>query len=214
MLLDGLAEADRREIFRLAVRRRFKRREVLFHEGDLGDTLHLIDKGHVMVRIATPGGDSALLTVLRAGESVGEGALLAPDSRRTATASAVDEVETRVIDRAVFEELRHRQPTVERLLTGLLAAQVRRLSGLVSDGLYYSAEQRLMRRLADLAEIFADGASGGAIPLSQDDLATAAGVTRSTANRVLQRAVADGLVDLGRARVHVPDIDALRASCR
>ena len=214
MLLDGLNEADRREIIRVAVRRRFKRGEVLFHEGDPGDTLHLIDKGHVLVRVSTPQGDQALLAVLRPGESLGEGALLAPDSRRTATATAIDAVETRALTRATFETLRDRQPTVERLLTSILAAQVRRLSGLVTDGLYYPADSRVLRRVVDLAEVFADGAEGATVPLSQEDLATAAGTTRSTANKALQQAVADGLVTLGRGKITVPSITALRRTIR
>ena len=50
--------------------------------GDPGDTLHLIAKGHVAVRIATPLGDTALLRVLGEGQYFGELAVVAPAPRR------------------------------------------------------------------------------------------------------------------------------------
>ena len=46
-LLAPLSDDERREVLHLARRRRFKRGEVIKHEGDPGNTLHLIDRGHV-----------------------------------------------------------------------------------------------------------------------------------------------------------------------
>lgn len=53
-LLACLSEVDRRRLLAMAVRRRYARREVLFHEGDPGDTLHLLRRGRVAVRVTTP----------------------------------------------------------------------------------------------------------------------------------------------------------------
>ena len=52
-LLDVLAPDERRRLLSMARRRRFGRGEVVFHEGDPGDALHLIDKGHVAVKRTT-----------------------------------------------------------------------------------------------------------------------------------------------------------------
>ena len=82
-LLRSLSEEDRRQVLSAARRRRFTRREVLFHEGDPGDTLHLIDKGRVAIRITTPLGDAATVGVLGRGDVVGRW----PSSRRAAAAA-------------------------------------------------------------------------------------------------------------------------------
>ena len=66
----------------------------------------------------------------------------------------------------------------------LLAGQVRRLSQRVLEALYDPADRRVVRRLAELAELYDDGAAPIVIGLRQDDLATMAGTTRSTTNRV------------------------------
>src|SRR4051794_39845070 len=71
-LLRSLSDDERRRVLSTARRRRFARREVLFHEEDRGDTLHLIDKGRVAVRITTPLGDAAIVGVLGRGDVVGE----------------------------------------------------------------------------------------------------------------------------------------------
>ena len=83
-----LSEEDRRELLRIARRRRFARNEVVFHEGDPADTLHLLDRGHVGVRTTTPLGDVALLSVLGPGEAFGEMALI-DQSPRNATVVAL-----------------------------------------------------------------------------------------------------------------------------
>src|SRR5438128_1890317 len=80
--------------------------EVVFHEGDPGASLYLIDKGHVAIRVTTALGDVATLVVLGPGEAFGEGALLSADDCRTASAVAVESLETRSVHRSEFEALR------------------------------------------------------------------------------------------------------------
>src|SRR5207244_3231575 len=52
--------------------RTFARGEVVFHEGDPGDTLHLIVVGLFAVRTATPAGRNLIINVLGPGDVVGE----------------------------------------------------------------------------------------------------------------------------------------------
>src|SRR5919107_6208391 len=96
--LEGVPEADRRRLLAATHRRRFARREVLFHEGDPGDTVHLLDRGRVAVRITTPLGDVSTLRVRGPGSVIGELALLGDAGsempRRMATVVALERTET------------------------------------------------------------------------------------------------------------------------
>jgi CRP-like cAMP-binding protein len=210
-LLEGLTPDTRAELLTELRRRRFAKGEVIFHEGDPGDTLHLIERGHVAIRTSTPLGDVLTLTVLGPGDGFGEQALLSADARRTASAVALGPAETRSLSRDRFEHLRRSAPSVDRFLVELLAAQVRRLSAQVLDALYLSAEVRTLRRLADLADLFGDRDGPGdgdgpcVVPLTQDDLASLAGTTRPTVNRVLKAAKDDGIVAMARGRIEVRD---------
>jgi len=64
-ILDAVPDADRRAVLGAARRRRFARNEVILHEGDPGDSLHLPAKGHVAIRVTTPLGDAATVRILR-----------------------------------------------------------------------------------------------------------------------------------------------------
>ncbi len=213
-LLAELNEQDRRSVLSRMNRRSFRKGEVLFHEGDPGDSLHLIEKGRVAVRPSTPDGEVVTLAILGPGALFGEQALLAPDAKRTASIVALEAVETRVLYRRDVDELRATQPSINRFLIETLASQVRRLSQRVLEALYYPADQRVLRRVAELASLYDEGVSPIVIGLRQDDLATMAGTTRSTTNRVLQQLVEADVISLRRGRLEVHDVPALRKRAR
>ncbi len=96
-LLDGVPEEDVKRTLALARRRTFARDEVIFHEADPGDCVHLIESGRVAVRIVTPHGQRATLAVIGPGEAFGELALLGPDARRTASIVTLEPTVTHAI---------------------------------------------------------------------------------------------------------------------
>lgn len=194
-----------------ARRRRYARREVLFHEGDPSESLHLIDSGRVAIRVGTALGDTATLVVLGPGEVLGELSLVdGAEARRTATAVALERVETLTLHRDTFEELRAEHPTVERFLVAVLAAQVRRLSTHLVEALYVPADTRVARRLLELDDVYA----GAEITLTQEDVATLAGTSRATVNRVVGELETAGAVALRRGRIAVTDREVLTRKSR
>ena len=214
--LAGLEPEQRRAVLLRTTRRRYRKGDTIFHEGDPGSTLHLLTKGFVAIRITTPMGDAVTLTVLGPDDFFGEQALLSSSSVRTASAVAVDDVETITLGYQHFEELRRADPRVDHLLVAVLAAQVRRLSSRLLEALYSSADTRVSRRLHELADLFEGGAKGTGVivPVTQADLASMAGTTRPTTNRVLQELVAAGIVELSRGQIVVIDRAALARSAR
>jgi len=205
LVLAELPEDDRRRVLQAARRRRYARHEVLFHEGDPGETLHLIAKGRVAVAVATSLGDTTTLTVLGAGQFFGELALVGNQPVRTATVTALEPTETLTLRHQQFDELRHDHPTIDRFLVAVLAEQVKRLSTQLLEALFVDAETRVLRRLLDLAQEYGGGRPGTVIPLTQEDIATMAGTTRPTANRVLRDAEAAGAIRTARARTEIAD---------
>lgn len=211
-LLATLTEEERRELLRLARRRRFQRNEVVFHEGDPGDTVHLIDRGHVSVRVTTPLGDVATLVVLGPGDHFGELALVSGRAR-SSSVIAIDALETLALHRDAWTGLRGSHPGVDRFLVEALTTEVRRLTTRLVEALYVAVDKRVLRRLVDLIEIFGSE-SGGVIPLTQEDIAGLAGTSRPSANRVLRSAEEAGIVKVSRGRVEVLDVEQLRKAAR
>src|SRR5688572_15424012 len=153
-LLASLDEELRGRVLAAARRRVFKRNEVIFHEGDPGDTLHLVLKGHVAIRVTTSLGDRVTLTVLGPGEAFGELALFGEESTRTATAAAVEGADTMALHRRDFFDIRRTEPTIEHLLVDALSMRVGRLTGHLIEALYEPVEVRLARRLLVLAQTY------------------------------------------------------------
>lgn len=213
-LLQGLPEEDARRVIATAGRRTFARGEVVFHEGDAANSLHVIMKGRVAVRTATPLGDTATLAVLGPGDTFGELALLSPDEVRTASVIALEPTETTTIDREGFTALRKEHPAVTDMLVSLLAAQVRRLSVRLLEAHFVSADTRVLRRLLELTQAYGEGADGTVIPLTQEDVAGLAGTTRATVNRVLREEQGRGTVELARGKITVVDPIALARRAR
>lgn len=212
-LLQDVPEEDRREILSAAVRRRFGRREVLFHQGDPGQALHFIERGRVAVQVTTPLGEVATLRVLGRGAVVGELALVDGEGTRSASAVALEPAETLALHVSRFQELRRRHPSVDRILITALTREVRRLDDRLMEALYTSADVRVARRLLELVEVYEES-SGTVIPLTQDELASMAGTSRATVNRVLGVAQEAGAIELRRGRIHILDPAPLERRAR
>jgi CRP/FNR family cyclic AMP-dependent transcriptional regulator len=211
-LLSDVPPEDVRALLAISRRRSFAKGEVVFHRDDPGDSLHLIVKGSFAVRIMTPLGDTVTLAVRGRGDNFGEMALADPDSRRSATVAALQQSETMAVYYGEFERLRSRHPQIDRVLTAFLVGEIRRQNELLLDALYIPAERRVLRRLAELAGMYAD--ADGVIALTQEELGQIAGASRSTVNRVLRDLEERGTIALTRGKTAIVDRDSLRRRAR
>jgi len=208
LLADVPAEALH-ALLTIARRRTFARGEVVFHRGDPADSLNLIRKGRFSIRIVTPLGDSAMLSVRGPGDAFGELALLGREAVRSATVSALEPAETYSVQRGDFERLRHEHPTVNDVLIGILTDRLRRLSDQVVEAYYVPADRRVLRRVCELAQLYGAGEGEAVVPLTQEEIAELAGTSRATVNRVLREAEQRGSVELRRGRTAVLDLEQL-----
>lgn len=219
-LLDGAAPEEVAELLSHGRRRHFSAGEVVFHAGDPADCMHLVRSGRFAVRIGTEFGDVATLNVVGPGDAFGELALLTPGEPRSATVAALERAETLSVHEIDFRRLRAVRPQTDAVLTQLLAARVRRLSGQLVDALYLPAETRVRRRLLDVAAAFGDGSGdgsagdGASVPLTQEELASLAGTSRATVNRVLREEQEHGTLELRRGRTTIVDAAALERRAR
>ena len=204
-LLASLPEAEVRELLAAARRRRFDRHEVVFHEGDPGDSMHLIDSGRVALRVTTPLGDTVTLRLLGPGAVFGELALL-DAAPRNATVVALERTATLALHRDHFDQLRREHPEIDRILIHSLVNEVRRLSIQLLEALYVPVPRRVELRLDDLVRLYGRDQPGPVdIPLTQEDLAELCGASRTTVNKVLRGLEDDGLVTVSRGHILITE---------
>lgn len=208
-LLEPLRAEDREAFLGLARRRTFARNEVICHEGDPADSLHLIEQGHLAVHGSLASGATATFTILSPGDYFGELALLRADRRRTATVTALESSRTLAVAAGAFDALCTRNPGIERIVSTLLADRIDILSRRLVETMYESVDRRVYRRLLELARSYQGSEEAATIPLSQTQLAGLVGASRPSVNQVLQRLVELNVVRLNRSRIEVLDLSAL-----
>jgi CRP/FNR family transcriptional regulator, cyclic AMP receptor protein len=204
-LFGGVPSEDVQRVLAVA-RRRFERGEVVFHQDDLSESLHLVVSGRFAITRRTALGEDALLAIRQAGEAFGELALIS-ERRRSATVSALENGETLTVLYTDFEQLRTRHPGVDRMLIALLASQLERMDQLLTEAYYETAEHRVVRRLLDLSHVY--GSGDQPIQITQDQLAALAGTSRATVNAVLSEERRRGTIEVKRGATRILDREAL-----
>ena len=192
-------------------RRKFRRNEVIFHQGDPGDSLHVVASGAVKILLPSAEGEEAIIATLRPGDFFGELALL-DGATRSATAAALEQTETLVLPRLVLMELLGTVTGLgDALLVGL-AKELRRLTSQVEELHFLDLAGRLAMRLTRLAEE-ANPDSRGEIrlnwPYTQSDLAAMIGGTRQSVNKLLSQLVEEGLIEIGSDELVITNLDDL-----
>jgi CRP-like cAMP-binding protein len=212
-LLRDLSQEALGRLAAAARRRLYKRGEVIFHEGDPGEALLVLESGRVKVFTYADSGDETLLAILGPGECFGELALIDGEPR-SATIQAIEPVEAVSVGRAAFLQLvREHPPTAEHLMHRL-AAKIRYLTDVVSDLAFLDLEGRLAKRLLELAEKHGQTAGDEVLielPLTQEDLASMVGATRASVNKLLGWYEDRGMIARRGRRIAVLQPDRLRS---
>jgi CRP-like cAMP-binding protein len=192
-------------------RRRFRRNEVIFHQGDPGDSLHIVGTGAVKIVLPSTEGEEAIIATLRPGDFFGELSLL-DGAPRSATAAALEPSETLVLPRSVLLQLVDQDPELAKALLAGVARELRRLTSHVEELHFLDLAGRLAMRLTRLARDVMPDATGEVRldwPFTQSDLAAMIGGTRQSVNRLLSGLVDDGLVHIDRDRLVIKNLDEL-----
>ena len=190
--------------------RTFESSSYLFRQGEAGDSILLIDSGHVKIVTGAAGGSTALLGVRGPGDLVGE--LAAVTSRtRSASVIALEPVRGYTLDSGSF--LRLLAENQARML-GLFRSVIDKLNE--SDR--WRAEfgsltvrRRIAKMLVELVDdSYRDESGDYVVPLSQQDLADAVGSSREACAKALYQFRIAGAVKTRIGAVRVVDVEQLR----
>jgi CRP-like cAMP-binding protein/RsiW-degrading membrane proteinase PrsW (M82 family) len=97
----GVPEETLEELLRLLERHTIPKGEVIFHKGDAGDAMYVIESGRVQISLQDEAGREVVLRHYGPGQIFGEMSLL-DESPRSATATAVEPMAVMILPRDVF----------------------------------------------------------------------------------------------------------------
>lgn len=178
-----------RDLSRAVVLRRFGPGQIIFHLGDPGGLLYIINHGKVKIYFPNAEGFEVVLAILGDGDFFGDLALF-DDAPRSATAETLEPTEAYTLHRDEFLRHLRENPDIAIHVLGSLAQRIRQMNEQISDIFFLDLPGRLARQLLNLARAHGEEtAEGILIPLAltQTDLAEMIGATRVSINKALSR---------------------------
>src|SRR5258706_8832347 len=216
-LFAGVGDDQLEAIARQMRSRKFRNGETIFHQDDPGDALHVVVAGAVKIVLpSAEDGEPAIMATLPPGDFFGALALLDGDPR-SATAVALGRTETLVLRREAFLELVDSDQSLRVALLAALSREIRSITAHVQDLHFLDLPGRLAKRILREASDETPGADGSVRlpwPYTQSELAGMIGGSRQSVNRLLAELTAEGLIDLQRDALVIPDPAALERSIR
>jgi CRP-like cAMP-binding protein len=183
---------------------RFRAKDSLFTQGSAADCVFYLQSGRAKLTVVSKNGKEATITLLTAGDFVGEESLTAAGGLRLATASAVTACVALKIDREAMIRVLHQEHSFSDLFLKFMLVRSMRIQEDLIDQLFNSSEKRLARILLLMAEFGRPGEPETLIPkITQETLAEMIGTTRSRVSFFMNRFRKLGFIEYnGRIRVH------------
>ncbi len=193
-----------------------RRGEILFAEGDEGDQLYVVFEGKIKLGRRSGDGREYLIAILGPGQMFGELSFFDPGPR-SATATAVTDVELRSLGHSALNPVLQSHPDVAYALLNQLAGRLRRTNEVVGDLVFSDVPGRVSKALLDLASRFGRQADDGIHvnhDLTQEELAQLVGASRETVNKALADFASRGWLRLEPRSVIILDLERLKRRSR
>ena len=181
-----------------------KAHQAFFDQGAPASAVFYLQSGRAKLTVVSDRGKEAIITLLKAGDFIGEEAIAGVVGRRIATATAITACIAMKIDREALVAVLHEDSGFsEMFLKFILLRGIRTQEDLI-DQLFNSSEKRLARTLLLMAEFGKPGEPEMLIPpITQEALADMIGTTRSRVSYFMNRFRKLGFIEYnGRIHVH------------
>ena len=214
-LFEGIHPLDLDTILTAATQRHFAAKAPITNQGYPADHLFLLTKGRARYTFTTQEGKKTVLVWLAPGEILGAAALLSKPSTYVVSSEAVEATSVVAWDRVTIRGLAHRYPRlVENALwtaTEYLIWYAAAHAALTTQ----NAEQRLSEVVTCLAQVIGREVPDGVeLDVINDELASAANITRFTTSRLLGKWRRSGLIRKHRGKLVLPSTNCLQPQNR
>jgi CRP/FNR family transcriptional regulator, cyclic AMP receptor protein len=183
---------------------RLKSKESFFAQGNPADCVFYLQSGRAKLTVVSKNGKEATITMIAAGEFIGEESIAGPVGLRMASATAISPCTALKIERAEMIRILHEEHAFSDMFLKFLIRRSMRTQADLVDQLFNSSEKRLARILLLMAEFGKPGEPETLIPsITQETLAEMIGTTRSRVSFFMNRFRKLGFIEYkGRIRVH------------
>jgi CRP/FNR family transcriptional regulator, cyclic AMP receptor protein len=206
----GLSAVELDELAKVAVPRSYEAGQVVFREGDEGDTCFVVRSGAVKIT-REHGGRTIALAELRAGDMFGELSMFGGEVR-SATAQALEPTSAVALLAGDIRRLLAGNPEIALKMLEAMADRVRRTNQRLANQSFQTVAGRVagvLMQLVNARQAEGAGERDVLVETTQADIAQLAGASRESASRFLATLERAGVITQGRGRLTVHDPVAL-----
>ena len=208
----GLEPGDLQRLDDLvATRRKVRRRETLFRNGERFTSLYAIRTGVFKTRVASEDGRDQVTGFQMAGEIIGLDGIV--NNQHTCDAVALEDSEVCVMPFDRIEELSREVTALQRHVHQIMSREIVREHGVMLLLGSMRAEERLAAFLLNLVQrLHARGFSRHELVLrmTREEIGSYLGLKLETVSRTLSKFMEDGIVDVRQRNLRILDAEALR----
>ena len=183
---------------------RLLRGEVLFREGERGDSCYWVEKGTLKIGVSSETGEERIFSLAGAGSVVGELAIL-DNLPRSATVTAISDTNLRALKRAAFEAYLRQNPNLYPDVIAILVGRLRKTDEELAADSFLTVQARVARAILSLAIQIGEPAGSDLFILpatvSQRDIGAMAGVARESVSRTLSEWRRRGIITRAPRRI-------------
>jgi CRP-like cAMP-binding protein len=173
----------------------FRRKQIIFSQGDPGDSIFYLASGKVKLTITSEKGRDAIVGVLSAGAFLGESCVAADQPSRSYTVIALTDISVVKIGRSTVLRNMRLQNQGSYAFVSYLVKSIAAIQADLASIILNSSEERLARALVSIAP-FSHKDEVEVVPrISQQTLADMIGTTRQHINLLMKRFRALGFID-------------------
>lgn len=206
LFLAGLSDPELEALAGSLERCAFGKGQVIFHQGDPGQAMYIIETGRVRIFVLSETGQELSVNIYGPGETFGELALL-DGQPRSAGAIAMTDTVTQALRRADFLRYVETHPRVALRIIEVLSARLRYTTTYAESLAFLPVQGRVATKLLELADRHGVRVAGQALELwlTQAELASLVGATRESVNQALRAYREQGLIAVERQKIILLD---------
>lgn len=210
-IFSDLSEKDLKLLEQCKTANHYKRKQIIFYEGNPVVGLYCIQSGKVKLYKTSGDGKQQILKIAQGGDILGHSSLFT-DTPHIATAESIEESDICFLDKHRFLALLQANPSVSLKLLGQLSRELNRSEEQVLDIAYKSVRVRFVEFLLTLKQsfgVYEQGVYRLQITLTREELAQAIGTTVETAVRLLSEFRTEGLIEVEKKSIAIRDPEKL-----
>jgi CRP/FNR family cyclic AMP-dependent transcriptional regulator len=211
-IFSSLSEPHLEELSEIALEKTYRKNQVIFDQGDPGNSLIVIKSGLVKISLVDSNNHEFIIKTFSVNDFFGEMSLL-DGGARSATATAVEDTHVLIIFRQNFISLIQKTPAMALGMLTELSDRLRVTTENIANLTFFDAYGKVAQCLLSLADKLGKREEDGVtmqLTLSRQELANMSGLSRETFARILKEFQVRGCLKVQGKKIVILDEKVMR----